>query len=270
MTPFLSLFMLLQRLLSVENLENFSLLVKKVLAHNVYTVWSHKFLMVNTESSKGALIKVLLPKTLKRNKCVLDDTLLKYKAKIPLTPQIPWCIQFYHLKNVHFELKQNVELNLNSAHDSQQVGGGSLKCLEFGDSKLSSVEGCTGKKCPCPCQHGKETPDTPEVGKITRQLSPQSINTVVAFSVVSPEIKQAIDSVKYIAENMRSRNKAKEVSHYFHWLTVRMQHRCSRAADVQCPPKNTCIQIYISTFWLFAFCQIVVLGLSSDKNVLFY
>uniref|UniRef100_A0A8B9GVN9 Cholinergic receptor, nicotinic, alpha 6 n=1 Tax=Astyanax mexicanus TaxID=7994 RepID=A0A8B9GVN9_ASTMX len=29
--------------------------------------------------------------------------------------------------------------------------------------------------------------------------------------VVSPEIKQAIESVKYIAENMRSRNKAKEV-----------------------------------------------------------
>uniref|UniRef100_A0A8C8A1C6 Cholinergic receptor, nicotinic, alpha 6 n=1 Tax=Oryzias sinensis TaxID=183150 RepID=A0A8C8A1C6_9TELE len=38
-----------------------------------------------------------------------------------------------------------------------------------------------------------------------------SINTVVAFSVVSPEVKQAIESVKYIAENMRSRNKAKEV-----------------------------------------------------------
>lgn len=49
------------------------------------------------------------------------------------------------------------------------------------------------------------------MGKMSRQLSPQSINTVVAFSVLSPEIKQAIESVKYIAENMRSRNKAKEV-----------------------------------------------------------
>uniref|UniRef100_A0A3B4GJ94 Neuronal acetylcholine receptor subunit alpha-3-like n=1 Tax=Pundamilia nyererei TaxID=303518 RepID=A0A3B4GJ94_9CICH len=37
------------------------------------------------------------------------------------------------------------------------------------------------------------------------------VNAVVAFSVVSPEIKQAIESVKYIAENMRTRNKAKEV-----------------------------------------------------------
>ncbi|KAK5899921.1 hypothetical protein CesoFtcFv8_009348 [Champsocephalus esox] len=92
-----------------------------------------------------------------------------------------------------------------------QVGGGSLNCLEFGDSKFSSVDGCTGKKCTCPCQHGKETPDTPDLGKITRQLSPTSISTVVAFSVLSPEVKQAIESVKYIAENMRSRNKAKEV-----------------------------------------------------------
>ncbi|KAG7485979.1 neuronal acetylcholine receptor subunit alpha-3-like [Solea senegalensis] len=92
------------------------------------------------------------------------------------------------------------------------VGGGSLNCLEFVDSKMSSLEGCPGKKCPCPCQHGKETPDTPDMGKMSRQLSLQSINTVVAFSMVSPEIKQAIESVKYIAENMRSRNKAKEVA----------------------------------------------------------
>uniref|UniRef100_A0A8C5GYD0 Neuronal acetylcholine receptor subunit alpha-3-like n=1 Tax=Gouania willdenowi TaxID=441366 RepID=A0A8C5GYD0_GOUWI len=46
------------------------------------------------------------------------------------------------------------------------------------------------------------------VGGITAS-SP--VNAVVAFSVVSPEIKQAIESVKYIAENMRTRNKAKEV-----------------------------------------------------------
>uniref|UniRef100_A0A3P8W307 Cholinergic receptor, nicotinic, alpha 6 n=1 Tax=Cynoglossus semilaevis TaxID=244447 RepID=A0A3P8W307_CYNSE len=90
-------------------------------------------------------------------------------------------------------------------------GGGPLSSLEFGDSKVSSIEGCTDKKCPCPCQHGKDTPETPDVSRMTRRLSPQSINTVVTFSVVSPEIKQAIESVKYIAENMRSHNIAKEV-----------------------------------------------------------
>uniref|UniRef100_A0A3P8SV87 Cholinergic receptor nicotinic alpha 6 subunit n=1 Tax=Amphiprion percula TaxID=161767 RepID=A0A3P8SV87_AMPPE len=47
---------------------------------------------------------------------------------------------------------------------------------------------------------------------VPRPLSaPSPVNAVVAFSVVSPEIKQAIESVKYIAENMRTRNKAKEV-----------------------------------------------------------
>ncbi|KAF6726514.1 Neuronal acetylcholine receptor subunit alpha-3 [Oryzias melastigma] len=93
----------------------------------------------------------------------------------------------------------------------QQVGGGSLNCLEYGDCKHSSMDGCTGKKCLCPCQHGRETPETAASVQMKHQLSQQSINTVVAFSVVSPEINQAIESVKYIAENMRSRNKAKEV-----------------------------------------------------------
>ncbi|XP_029368013.1 neuronal acetylcholine receptor subunit alpha-3-like [Echeneis naucrates] len=49
-------------------------------------------------------------------------------------------------------------------------------------------------------------------GGLPRPLNaPSPVNAVVAFSVVSPEIKQAIESVKYIAENMRTRNKAKEV-----------------------------------------------------------
>ncbi|KAI1887671.1 hypothetical protein AGOR_G00192710 [Albula goreensis] len=82
---------------------------------------------------------------------------------------------------------------------------GAVNCLEYGESKMPMEP----KKCPC--QHGKDMPDPSDPSKLGRQLSPQSINTVVAFSVVSPEIKQAIESVKYIAENMRSRNKAKEV-----------------------------------------------------------
>ncbi|XP_036406912.1 neuronal acetylcholine receptor subunit alpha-3-like [Megalops cyprinoides] len=82
----------------------------------------------------------------------------------------------------------------------------SVNCLEYGENKVAA-----GDPKKCPCQQGKEAPEAPEPGKLARQLSPQPINAVVAFSVVSPEIKQAIESVKYIAENMRSRNKAKEV-----------------------------------------------------------
>ncbi|KAK3532269.1 hypothetical protein QTP86_014288, partial [Hemibagrus guttatus] len=78
-------------------------------------------------------------------------------------------------------------------------------CLEFGEGKSREGE---VKKGPCPCHPMKEPPEG-DCGKQSRQMS--AVNTVVAFSVVSPEIKQAIESVKYIAENMRSRNKAKEV-----------------------------------------------------------
>ncbi|KAL3973116.1 receptor-type tyrosine-protein phosphatase R [Sarotherodon galilaeus] len=55
-------------------------------------------------------------------------------------------------------------------------------------------------------------PQESELPKLPRPINASSpVNAVVAFSVVSPEIKQAIESVKYIAENMRTRNKAKEV-----------------------------------------------------------
>uniref|UniRef100_A0AAY4AL36 Cholinergic receptor, nicotinic, alpha 6 n=1 Tax=Denticeps clupeoides TaxID=299321 RepID=A0AAY4AL36_9TELE len=85
------------------------------------------------------------------------------------------------------------------------VGGqAGLNCLDFGESKMS----LEAKKCPC--HPGKDASEG-DCGKVGRQMGSPSVNTVVAFSVVSPEIKQAIESVKYIAENMRSRNKAKEV-----------------------------------------------------------
>uniref|UniRef100_A0A3Q1ES86 Cholinergic receptor nicotinic alpha 3 subunit n=1 Tax=Acanthochromis polyacanthus TaxID=80966 RepID=A0A3Q1ES86_9TELE len=135
---------------------------------------------------------------------VITVFVLNVHYRTPMTHTMPCWV-----RSVFLKVLPRIMLMRRPIDDDSRVGGGSLNCLEFGDSKFSSVEGCTGKKCPCPCQH--ETPETPDAGKMTRQLSPQSINTVVAFSVVSPEIKQAIESVKYIAENMRSRNKAKEV-----------------------------------------------------------
>lgn len=78
-------------------------------------------------------------------------------------------------------------------------GCGGSNCLESGDAP-------EGKKGACPRHAIKDVLPEGDCGKANRQL-----NTVVTFSVVSPEIKQAIESVKYIAENMRSRNKAKEV-----------------------------------------------------------
>ncbi|MBN3310212.1 ACHA3 protein, partial [Amia calva] len=100
-------------------------------------------------------------------------------------------------------LDQQTPKSSNKKRKNSASQQGAMNCLEYGENKLPKDQ----KKCPC--QHPKE-PSEPDTSKLSRQLSPQSINTVVAFSVVSPEIKQAIESVKYIAENMRSRNKAKE------------------------------------------------------------
>uniref|UniRef100_A0A667X2Q7 Cholinergic receptor nicotinic alpha 6 subunit n=1 Tax=Myripristis murdjan TaxID=586833 RepID=A0A667X2Q7_9TELE len=87
--------------------------------------------------------------------------------------------------------------------------GGSKKrknSLGGGGGGGVGVGGITGG---VPCPPGKEESELP---KLPRALNaPPPVNAVVAFSVVSPEIKQAIESVKYIAENMRTRNKAKEV-----------------------------------------------------------
>lgn len=108
--------------------------------------------------------------------------------------------------------------------------GGSMNCVEYGemnrDMKRDMNRRCPyrGKEVPTPVPPLKVPPPPPqapqaqgpqesELPKLSRPLNaPSPVNAVVAFSVVSPEIKQAIESVKYIAENMRTRNKAKEVN----------------------------------------------------------
>ncbi|XP_041653475.1 neuronal acetylcholine receptor subunit alpha-6 [Cheilinus undulatus] len=107
--------------------------------------------------------------------------------------------------------------------------GGPMNCVEYGDLNRDKKRDLNrrfpyrGKEVPTPVPPPMVPPPPPqapqsqgpqdsELPKLPRQLNtPSPVNAVVAFSVVSPEIKQAIESVKYIAENMRTRNKAKEV-----------------------------------------------------------
>ncbi|TKS72313.1 Neuronal acetylcholine receptor subunit alpha-3 GF-alpha-3 [Collichthys lucidus] len=106
--------------------------------------------------------------------------------------------------------------------------GGSMNCVEYGEMNRDMNRDMNrrfpyrGKEVPTPVPppmvppqppQAPQTqgPQEPELRKLPRPLNaPSPVNAVVAFSVVSPEIKQAIESVKYIAENMRTRNKAKE------------------------------------------------------------
>uniref|UniRef100_A0A2K5CHU2 Cholinergic receptor nicotinic alpha 3 subunit n=1 Tax=Aotus nancymaae TaxID=37293 RepID=A0A2K5CHU2_AOTNA len=46
---------------------------------------------------------------------------------------------------------------------------------------------------------------------LTRSSSSESVDAVLSLSALSPEIKEAIQSVKYIAENMKAQNEAKEI-----------------------------------------------------------
>ncbi|XP_031654526.1 neuronal acetylcholine receptor subunit alpha-3 [Oncorhynchus kisutch] len=92
---------------------------------------------------------------------------------------------------------------------------GAMNCVEYGEVQNKPKFPCKGKEVPIPTVPPvvpPPAPSEPDLPKLPRALNaPPNINAVVAFSVVSPEIKQAIESVKYIAENMRTRNKAKEV-----------------------------------------------------------
>uniref|UniRef100_A0A674BKE7 Uncharacterized protein n=1 Tax=Salmo trutta TaxID=8032 RepID=A0A674BKE7_SALTR len=97
------------------------------------------------------------------------------------------------------------------------VGGGArqagaMNCVEYGEVQNKPNFPCNSTVPPVV---PPPAPSDPDLSKLPRALSsPPNVNAVVAFSVVSPEIKQAIESVKYIAENMRTRNKAKEVGRF--------------------------------------------------------
>uniref|UniRef100_A0A3Q3JIT5 Cholinergic receptor, nicotinic, alpha 6 n=1 Tax=Monopterus albus TaxID=43700 RepID=A0A3Q3JIT5_MONAL len=101
----------------------------------------------------------------------------------------------------------------------RKTTGSSMNCVEYGD--MNRRFHYRGKEVPTPVpppvvpplqMPQNKGPQESELSKLSKSLNAtSSVNTVVAFSVVSPEIKQAIENVKYIAENMRTRNKAKEM-----------------------------------------------------------
>ncbi|XP_060116232.1 neuronal acetylcholine receptor subunit alpha-3 [Heteronotia binoei] len=82
-----------------------------------------------------------------------------------------------------------------------------LSCLTTSETKCCR-EGfpCQDAACSC-CPHVKYV----KVGSnLTQSSSCESVDALVPFSVLSMEMREAIESVKYIAENMRLQNEAKE------------------------------------------------------------
>ncbi|XP_051558328.1 neuronal acetylcholine receptor subunit alpha-6 [Myxocyprinus asiaticus] len=142
---------------------------------------------------------------------VITVFVLNVHYRTPMTHTMPCWVRTVFLQALPRIMLMRRPLDLSEGGEGKKRKNsgsqqGAMNSLEFGEGKAV----LEGKKGGCPCHPMKEAPEG-DCGKASRQLSPQAINTVVAFSVMSPEIKQAIESVKYIAENMRSRNKAKEV-----------------------------------------------------------
>ncbi|NXW27623.1 ACHA3 protein, partial [Phaetusa simplex] len=63
----------------------------------------------------------------------------------------------------------------------------------------------------CSCRQYQRMKFSDFSGNLTRSSSSESVDPLFSFSVLSPEMRDAIESVKYIAENMKMQNEAKEI-----------------------------------------------------------
>ncbi|NXS37484.1 ACHA3 protein, partial [Pomatostomus ruficeps] len=82
------------------------------------------------------------------------------------------------------------------------INGSETKCCKDGFA-------CQDVACSC-CQY-QRTKFSDFSGNLTRSSSSETVDPMLSFSVLSPEMRDAIESVKYIAENMKMQNEAKEI-----------------------------------------------------------
>ncbi|XP_059122901.1 neuronal acetylcholine receptor subunit alpha-3 [Peromyscus eremicus] len=85
-----------------------------------------------------------------------------------------------------------------------------LNCFNRADSK-SCKEGYPCQDGTCGYCHHRRVKISNFSANLTRSSSSESVDAVLSLSALSPEIKEAIQSVKYIAENMKAQNVAKEI-----------------------------------------------------------
>ncbi|KAM9067019.1 neuronal acetylcholine receptor subunit alpha-3 isoform 3-T3 [Sarcophilus harrisii] len=99
----------------------------------------------------------------------------------------------------------------------------SQKCRPFSSAELSNLNCFRGSEAKC-CKGGSTCQDgacgvcrhqriklSNLSSNLPRSASSESVDAMLSFSVLSPEMKDAIESVKYIAENMKAQNEAKEI-----------------------------------------------------------
>uniref|UniRef100_P32297-1 Isoform 1 of Neuronal acetylcholine receptor subunit alpha-3 n=1 Tax=Homo sapiens TaxID=9606 RepID=P32297-1 len=85
-----------------------------------------------------------------------------------------------------------------------------LNCFSRAESK-GCKEGYPCQDGMCGYCHHRRIKISNFSANLTRSSSSESVDAVLSLSALSPEIKEAIQSVKYIAENMKAQNEAKEI-----------------------------------------------------------
>lgn len=84
-----------------------------------------------------------------------------------------------------------------------------LNCINGSEAKCCK-DGFVCQDTACSCCQYQRTKFSDFSGNLTRSSSSESVDPMLSFSVLSPEMRDAIESVKYIAENMKMQNEAKE------------------------------------------------------------
>ncbi|NXR40559.1 ACHA3 protein, partial [Zosterops hypoxanthus] len=85
-----------------------------------------------------------------------------------------------------------------------------LNCINGSETKCCK-DGFVCQDMACSCCQYQRTKFSDFSGNLTRSSSSESVDPMLSFSVLSPEMRDAIESVKYIAENMKMQNEAKEI-----------------------------------------------------------
>uniref|UniRef100_A0A3Q3E5J8 Cholinergic receptor, nicotinic, alpha 6 n=1 Tax=Labrus bergylta TaxID=56723 RepID=A0A3Q3E5J8_9LABR len=134
---------------------------------------------------------------------VITVFVLNVHYRTPMTHTMPEWVRSVFLGVLPRVMLMRRPIDQGCSSSAITAGGGSIRGNKKRKNSIGGGSSSASVSVP--------TPES-ELPKLPRQLNtPSPVNAVVAFSVISPEIKQAIESVKYIAENMRTRNKAKEV-----------------------------------------------------------
>ncbi|AWP12077.1 putative neuronal acetylcholine receptor subunit alpha-3-like [Scophthalmus maximus] len=142
---------------------------------------------------------------------VITVFVLNVHYRTPMTHTMPEWVRAVFLRVLPrvMLMRRPIDQGCSSPAITAGTGGGGQAGSREGKKKRKNSIGGGSSTGSAPQNQG---PQESELPKLPRPLNASSpVNAVVAFSVLSPEIKQAIESVKYIAENMRTRNKAKEV-----------------------------------------------------------